>query len=150
MLYLQAQDIKLPQTSSNFKINRIRFVTIARQDSRPLGADGGGKGGSPGSRKEVAELGRKPQPEREGMLMMPAVVRRPYRDLMGDIMGGTRSGAAFLRRCLGTGSEASACKNTHHRLAQNNVVALFKQLVAGKPGEVAQVWRPLSRVFHRS
>ena len=42
------------------------------------------------------------------MLMMPAVVRRPYRDLMGDIMGGTLSGAAFLRRCLGTGSDCSA------------------------------------------
>ena len=57
----------------------------------------------------MAEVGRKPQLETEGMLMMPAVVRRPYRDLMGDIMGGTLSGAAFLRRCLGTGSEASAC-----------------------------------------
>ena len=65
--------------------------------------------GLPGKRKEVAELGKKPQPETEGMLMMPAVVRRPYRLLMGDIMGGTLSGAAFLRRCLGTGSDASAC-----------------------------------------
>lgn len=80
------------------------------------GGGGGGAGETlppslPGSRKEVAEVGRKPQPETEGMLMMPAVVRRPYRDLMGDIMGGTRSGAAFLRRCRGTGSEASACSN---------------------------------------
>ena len=57
----------------------------------------------------MAELGRKPQPETVGMLMMPAVVRRPYRDLMGDIMGGTLSGAAFLRRCLGIGSDCSAC-----------------------------------------
>jgi hypothetical protein len=66
----------------------------------------------PGRRKDEAELGRKPQPETEGMLMMPAVVRRPYRLLMGDIIGGTLSGAAFLRRCLGTGSDASACSQT--------------------------------------
>ncbi|KAA6420102.1 MAG: hypothetical protein FRX49_09951 [Trebouxia sp. A1-2] len=65
---------------------------------------------TPGRRKDEAELGRKPQPETEGMLIMPAVLRRPYRLLMGDIMGGTLSGAAFLRRCLGTGSEASACR----------------------------------------
>lgn len=85
---------------------------------------GGGRGGVlvlPGSRNEVAEVGRKPQLETEGMLMMPAVVRRPYRDLMGDIMGGTLSGAAFLRRCLGTGSEASACsKRTSLLKKQHN------------------------------
>lgn len=54
-----------------------------------------------------------PEPEAEGMFMMPAVVRRPYRDLMGDIMGGTRSGAAFRLRCLGIGSDCSACKVMH-------------------------------------
>jgi len=57
--------------------------------------------------------------------MMPAVVRRPYRLLMGDIMGGTLSGAAFLRRCLGTGSDASACRETP------NVYSIFPCSVVG-------------------
>ena len=74
----------------------------------------------PGRRKDEAELGRKPQPETEGMLMMPAVVRRPYRLLMGDILGGTLSGAAFLRRCLGTGSDASACRQILNVFNNNN------------------------------
>ena len=50
----------------------------------------------------------------------PALLRRPKRDLMGEIMGGTLSGRALRRllRCLGavcTQSQSDEC--AHRRLA---------------------------------
>ena len=41
-------------------------------------------------------------------LLLPT--RRPNSDLIGDIIGGALSGAAFLRLCLGTGiTSPSSC-----------------------------------------
>lgn len=42
-------------------------------------------------------------------------------------MGGTLSGAAFLRRCLGTGSEASACsKHTWYKPLPKSKTTVFR------------------------
>ena len=98
------------------------------------------KQSSPGKRNDAAELARKPEPEPDGMFMMPAVERRPYRDLIGDIMGGTLSGAAFLLLCLGIGSDWSAYTSRthmHDRLPKGEVGDILSE------GEGSLWWKLL-------